>query len=118
MTAAKLNLPAIEKGATYRHTLIWKDKNNVPVNLTDCTAKIQVREDIASDMVLLEVSTENSYLVITSLSGKIDFYIPDEDTKTLLTEGGVYDLEIYHPNGDVTRLSKGTWIFIDEVTRD
>jgi len=48
MAASKLNLPAIEKGATYRHTLYWKDSSNVAINLTDCTAKLQVISNCSS----------------------------------------------------------------------
>lgn len=117
MTAAKLNLPAIEKGATYRHTLIWQDSIGVAVNLTGCTAKMQVREEILSTAALLELSTENGRITITPAAGQIDLYIADEDTQVLTGAGGYYDLEIYHQNGDTTRLSEGVWPFSDEVTR-
>ena len=92
MSASKLNLPAIEKGATYRHTLYWKDSSNVAINLTNCTAKLQVRETIDSASPLLELSTVNLGLVITPLLGKIDLYISNETTTVLIGTGGVYDL--------------------------
>lgn len=117
MSAARLNLPVIEKGATYRHTLTWADALNVPINLTGCTAKLQVRETIDSALILLELSTANTGLVITPLIGKIDFYISDEITTTLVGIGGVYDLEIYFANGDTTRLVEGKITFKPEVTR-
>jgi hypothetical protein len=117
MPAAKLNLPVIEKGATYRHTLYWKDSSNVAINLQGCTAKMQVRESKSAATVLLELSTQNAGLVITAATGKIDIYISDENTATLPASGGVYDLEIYHGNGDTTRLCEGTLEFSDQVTR-
>jgi hypothetical protein len=117
MSASKLNLPAIEKGATYRHTLLWKDSLNTPINLTGCTAKLQVRETIDSSIVLLELSTVNLGLVITPLLGKIELYISDETTTLLNGIGGVYDLEIYFNNGDTTRLIEGKVTFKAEVTR-
>jgi len=117
MSASKLNLPAIEKGATYRHTLLWKDSLNVAINLTDCTAKLQVRETIDSSIVLLELSTANLGLVITPLLGKIELYISDEATTVLTGIGGVYDLEVYFDNGDTTRLIEGKVVFKPEVTR-
>jgi hypothetical protein len=117
MSASKLNLPAIEKGATYRHTLYWKDSSNVAINLTNCTAKLQVRETIDSASPLLELSTVNLGLVITPLLGKIDLYISNETTAVLIGTGGVYDLEIYFNNGDTTRLVEGKVVFKAEVTR-
>jgi hypothetical protein len=117
MAAGKLNLPSIEKGATYRHTLYWKDKSNVAINMTGCTAKLQIRETISSPTVLLELSTTNGYIIITGTIGKIELYIPDEVTTLLVGSGGIYDLEIYWTDGDITRLVEGKWAFKDEVTR-
>lgn len=117
MTAAKLKLPVIEKGATYRHRLLWKGANGQAIDLSSCTAKMQVREDAEADLALVELSTENGGITITPEAGQIDFYIAGADTAALLTEGGVYDLEIYHPNGDVTRLCQGEALFSDAVTR-
>ena len=117
MPAGKLKLPPIEKGATYTHTLTWKDSTNTPINLTGCTAKLQARPDASSAIVLVELSTTNNRIVITPLEGKIQLYISDEDTTTIQGLGGVYDLEIYHPNGYTTRLLEGKWSFKPEVTR-
>ncbi len=117
MPAAKLNLPIIEKGATYRHSLFWKDSANVAINLQGCTAKMQVRITKLSETVLLELSTENGGLVIIAAAGQIDIFISDEDTATLPANGGLYDLAIYHGNGYITRLCEGTLEFSDQVTR-
>jgi len=117
MPAAKLTLPPIEKGATYRHTLYWKDKNGTAINLTGCTAKMQVRESTDSTTVLLELSSDNSRILFTAIDGKIELYVSDEDTALLSGLGGVYDLEVYHPNGDTTRIIEGKIAFKPEVTR-
>jgi len=117
MPAAKLNLPPIEKGATYKHSLIWKDGTGVLMDLVDCQAKMQVREAVESDIVLIELSTSNGRITIIPVEGKIDLYVSDEDSSILETVGGVYDLEIYHPNGETTRLIEGKIIFKPEVTR-
>lgn len=116
MSASKLNLPSIEKGATYRHTLFWKDSLNAAINLTNCTAKLQVRETLLSS-ILLELSTENGGLTITPLLGKIDLYVSSATSTLLEGLGGVYDLEIYYTNGDTVRLVEGKLKFVPEVTR-
>lgn len=117
MSASKLNLPSIEKGATYRHTLFWKDSTNTPINLTGCSAKMQIRDTIDSTVVRLELSTINNRLLITPLLGKIDLYISDIDTTALVGLGGIYDLEVYFSNGDTARLIEGKITFKPEVTR-
>ena len=48
MAAAKIELPIIEKGATYRHTLVWNDTLGMPINLTGATARMQVRSSVIS----------------------------------------------------------------------
>lgn len=117
MTAARTVLPSIEKGATYRHTLIWKDSTGNVINLTGCQAKLQVRESITSGNVLLELSTTNGGIIITPLLGKIELYLASAASTSLDGTGGVYDLEVYFSNGDVTRLIEGKISFKDEVTR-
>ncbi len=117
MSASKLNLPSIEKGATYRHTLFWKDSANTAINLTGCTAKMQVRDNAEASIIRIELSTTNNRLTITPLLGKIELYISDEDSTTLIGLGGVYDLEVYFANGDTTRLIEGKITFKPEVTR-
>jgi len=117
MSASKLNLPSIEKGATYRHTLFWKDSANTAINLTGCTAKMQVRDNVEASIIRIELSTTNNRLTITPLLGKIELYISDEDSTALVGLGGVYDLEVYFANGDTTRLVEGKITFKPEVTR-
>lgn len=117
MPAGKLNLPALEKGATFTHSLFWKNPDNTPTDLTGCTAKLQVRSDPYSSTIMLELSSANSRISIDPLLGQIDLYVSDEDTTALIGLGGVYDLEIYHPNGYTTRLVEGKWQFKPEVTR-
>lgn len=115
--AAKLSLPAIEKGATYSHILYWKDKTKIPMDLTDVTAKMQVRETVESSTILLELSTENGGITITSLEGKLVLALSASQTTALVGLGGVYDLELYYSSGKVVRLIEGRIVFKPEVTR-
>ena len=137
MSAAKLTLPIIEKGATYRHVLYWKDctyetavangyvgteqswndSTSNAIVLTGCTAKLQVRESAEASVVILELSTVNQGIVITPTTGKIALYVSDDISTALVGTGGVYDLEIYFPNGETTRSIEGKVVFKDEVTR-
>jgi hypothetical protein len=120
MAAAKITLPVIEQGATYRHTLVWMQLDGTtPINLVGCTAKMQIRSVVTSSTVILELSTANSRLVIDGALGKISLYVPDEDTTALeAIKGAVYDLEVHFPDGTVTRLCEGKISISAEVTRN
>jgi hypothetical protein len=109
----KLNLPPIQKGATYKpRSIFW-----VGVDLTGCTARMQVRETVTSTVLLLDLTTANGRIIITPLTSKIQILVDVITTTALLTLGGVYDLEIVFPDTTVTRLVEGKLAFIDEVTR-
>lgn len=136
MSASKLVLPVIEKGSTYSHALYWKncsyleavtagytdieqnwlDSTANATNLTGCTAKLQVRVSLNSD-ILLELSTLNGGIIITPTFGKIVLSASATTTTALNGTGGIYDLEIYYTGGNIVRLIEGKVVFKAEVTR-
>jgi len=59
MPAHKVKLE-IDQGATFDKTFTWKTgtkTNAVPMDLTGCKARAQIREELESDAVLLELRT-------------------------------------------------------------
>jgi hypothetical protein len=117
MSAAKVNLPVIEQGATYRHTLYWKDAAGLAIDLFACTAKMQIRVTADSSAVICELSTVNGRLILTATEGKIELVIPSSVTKAIKPITAVYDLEVSFTNGDVIRLIEGSVVVKAEVTR-
>ena len=117
ITPAKLKLKIIQ-GATFRKALVWlaPDKKT-PIDLTGCTARMQVRSEIESPTVLLELTTENGGIVIDGPAGKLTLRISPTATAAITWESGVWDLEVVHPSGDVTRLVQGSISVSREVTR-
>ena len=117
-TPAKLKLKIIQ-GATFRRLLVWLAPDKItPIDLTGCTARMQVRSEVESPTVLLELTAENGGIVIDGPAGKLILHLPPAATAAIAWESGVWDLEIAHPNGDVTRLAQGTISVSPEVTRD
>lgn len=117
-TPAKLKF-TIYQGATFRKRLAWKaGKPSVAVDLTGCTARMQVRAEVESAAVLLSLTTTNGGIVLGGATGTVDLYVSDEDTAAITWGGGVWDLEIEHPAGEVTRLAQGSISVSPEVTRD
>lgn len=118
MSAAKLKL-AIEQGATFRKVLTWKAGTPaVPVNLTGCTARMQIRKEIANATPYVTLTTENGGIVLGGAAGTIELIITPTATAAITWASGVYDLEIVFSPTEVRRLVYGPVTVSPEVTRD
>ena len=108
----------ILQGATFRKRWTWKP-GGVPMDFTGCKARMQVRAEIGSTVVLLELTTENGGIVLGAEPGTIDLYISAIDTAVIAWESGVFDLEIQYAAGpdEVDRLIYGAVTVSREVTR-
>lgn len=115
-TPAKLKF-TIYQGATFRRPLRWLNPDKTPIDLTGCAARMQVREDIDAPAVLLELSTDNGRIALGGTAGTVELLVDAVTTAAIAWESGVWDLEIAHPGGDVTRLAEGPISVRREVTR-
>lgn len=111
-----------EQGATFTRSLTLYNPtiNGVPgepVDLTGYSARMQVRPEVDSPDVLVELTTENGYITLGGPLGTMDLYIPADVTKNIDSDGR-YDLKIYNTVGAVYRVIKGPFVVDPEVTRD
>jgi hypothetical protein len=108
----------ILQGETYNEVVTWKTGTPAtPVDLTGCTARLQVRPTIDSATALLSLTTENGGLVLGNNLGTVRRIISAAATAAFSWDSGVYDLEIIFPDGTVRRLLAGTVSVSKEVTR-
>ena len=107
----------IEQGATFVRSFVWKASEGTPVNLTACTARMQVRQSYSADDILLNATTENGRLQISGPDGKVTLFLPADVTAAIAWRRGRYDLEIVAPDGTVTRLLEGQITVSKEITR-
>ena len=108
----------IIQGATLRDVTTWKAGTPaVPVDLTGCTARMQVRLKVDDETVLVELTTANGGITLGGTAGTVTIYMSDEATAAINWKSGVYDLEIEFGNGDVRRLMYGGVSVSPEVTR-
>lgn len=115
----KLNLK-IYKGETFRHVLRWQDESETPINLTNYSARMQVRKKIDDVTPLLSLTTENGGIELGGTAGTITLYISAADTTALTWTDGVYDLEVAVVVGaieEVVRVVEGKIVTYKEVTR-
>lgn len=116
---AKLNLPVIKRGSTWRYWLQWVDDDDQPILLNDCDINMHIRSNVSSPVILIDLSLANERITKVDETGEIFLHLPFVVTAFINREMefGVYDLEITHPNGDVTTLIEGEVPFSKEVTR-
>jgi len=102
------------QGATFRYVLTWLE-DDVAKNLTNYTARMQVREHINATTTLLDL-TSGSGITLGGAAGTITIEVAATTTDDIKPGLYVYDLELV-TGSTVTRLVEGTFMVSGEVTR-
>lgn len=105
----------IEQGATWSITITW-EVDGSPVDLTDYTARMQIRRKHDSDDALLDI-TDDDAITLGGVAGTIAILLSDDETAAIPAGLHVYDLELEASDGTVTRLLQGSCNVDAEVTR-
>ena len=105
----------IEQGATFNLLMTWRI-NNVAVNLTGYTARLQARVDVDETETILSLTT-GAGITLGGAVGTITLDQTATQTALLPTGEYVYDLELQSSGGIVTRLLQGELNISAEVTR-
>jgi hypothetical protein len=105
-----------DQGATFERLLTIEESSGDPMNLTGYTARMQVRPEIESGDVLVELTTANGRLVLGGAAGTIAMSLSPATTATIDSDG-FYDLEIISAAGAVHRVLRGRFVVNLEVTR-
>jgi len=122
MAAGKYSF-IIEQGATTNFGILYQDSNKEYIDLTGFEGRMQLRPNINSSTVYLQLSSSlnNDGTGITiDPSGSISIYISSCTSSMLTFDQAVYDLEIYSGSGAcpyVVRLLEGNIKLSKEVTR-
>lgn len=118
MTAFKYNLN-IDQGATFSDKVVWKTGElKTPVDLTGCTAKMQIRDKVESPTLLLELNTSNNSIILGGVAGTIEFNISAQITEQIKWKTGVYDMKITFPDGKVIKKLYGSVTVTSSITRN
>jgi hypothetical protein len=107
---------SLQQGATWILSFEWLDDQAAPIDLTGCTAKMHMRQATGAPL-LLELSTENGRISLAGATGVIELHVDAASTSLLTTQVGVYDLLVYHPNGQVDRVIFGSFALSLAVTK-
>lgn len=113
MTPGKYNM-ICPQGATFSKTLTWTI-NDVAVDLSGYTARMQARDKIGGSCIVVNITTENSGITLDS-QGNINLLISSADTSIINAKDYVYDLEL-DSGSEVYRVIEGKFIVTPEVTK-
>ena len=105
-----------DQGATFSRVITWKNSNGTPIDLTNYTARLQVRSNYPSSTVLLDLTTENGGITLGGVLGTITLAATATATAAIAADQYVYDLELI-TGSNVTRVVEGSFTVTPEVTR-
>ncbi len=111
----------IYQGSTFRFGLRLKaGRDGPPVDLSGCQARMQFRRAWNASDIVWDLSTAASTLTLGGTAGTIRGIIDAEASAAVSAtkvRRGVFDCELYYPDGDTWRAFKGLFILDPEVTR-
>jgi len=105
----------VYKGTTFSLAPVWKI-DNLPVDITGYTAKMQVRAS-ADSSVIVELSTSNGRAVISGALGKTTLTLTASETTALAAGNYFYDLNLTSPSAVVTKILEGSFVVEVSVTQ-
>jgi hypothetical protein len=105
-----------EQGATFTREITWLDSEGVPVNLTNYTARMQVRATASAASTLISLTSSGGDITLGGTAGTINITISATATAGVAAGCYVYDLELVDGT-TVYRILQGDFTVDAEVTR-
>ncbi len=107
------------QGVNFLQAFYYFDANDRPIDLTDCTARMQARATVnAEDPPILDWSSETDEIIIDGNAGSVIVSVSAADTADIEQYAdAVYDLLLTFPGGFVQQLVSGPISIVGRVTR-
>ncbi len=114
MKPAIINL-TLYQGSTFRKSFQWLS-GSTPTDLTNCSIRMQVRQDYYSEVVS-EFNSTSGLTITDAPLGKFQLVISATSSALFTASKYVYDIEITFPDASVYRVIKGELTLDREVTK-
>lgn len=90
----------IEQGSSFKMSLIYKDQNGTPVNLTNWCARLTWKTNTNTIQVFSSNNTDYSVyqFSIDAAAGKLTLMLPAVTTNSFSFSSAKYDLELQSPD--------------------
>lgn len=108
----------MDKGTTFVSTVVWKDSNGDPIDISNYEARMHIRRATTGNALIHSLSSTAGDIVIDGPNGALQLTIAASDSAAFPAGKHVYDLEIESNTGIVVRLIRGTFVVISEVTHE
>jgi len=117
----------IEQGSSFKVTIVYKDANNVPVDIRDWCARLTWTTNVGDTTTFTSENTDLSlynFVIANDDSGLITFELPSNTTNGYSFKNAKYDLElqsdddIYTGGGKyTTRILYGTITILSRYSK-
>ena len=99
MAASKYDF-AIEQGTSFKISLIYKDSNGNPINLTNWCARLICRTNTNTTLTFSSDNLDHGVykFIIDDIAGKLTLMIPAVTTNSFNFNTAKYDLELQSPD--------------------
>ena len=97
----------VDQNTTFSFTVEYLDNNNLPINLTGATAKMQVRDTKGGSKLAFTLSSPTSGIVIDQPAGKLTVTMSQAQTNSLFYPKSSYDIMVTDSNGNRIKLLEG-----------
>lgn len=90
MSAATYNLN-IDQGSIFKKSLVVKDDQNNLIDLTGCSAAMQIRPYRSSNEILVNATTSNGHLTVNQATSEIEINLSEQQTMNLIYSKSIYE---------------------------
>lgn len=107
-------LPPVKNGDTWSFSFVWSN-NNTPIDLSGCSAKMQVRD--RAGLLMATASSTAGEITINGPTGTVAVTFPATSTASVPAGQYLSDLQITFTNGTVQSSSTVSITVEEGITR-
>lgn len=107
----------VPQGVSYPVRMRWLSAPGVPVDLTGCEVRAQLRRAFSDAVPAVSCTMENGSAVLDVATGFFGFDLHPAVTSAIPATKYFYDLDVRAPSGQVTRAMQGAITLTPEVTK-
>ena len=97
----------VDQNTTFTFTVEYKDNDGDPIDLTDCTAKLQVRDTKGGSKLAFTLTSPSAGIVIDAALGKLTIKMTPTQTSKLFYPKSSYDVIVIDSNSNRIKLIEG-----------
>ena len=97
----------IDQNTTFTFTIEYKDENDAPIDLIDCSAKLQVRDTKGGSKLAFSLTSPAGGIIIDEPNGRLTIKMTPTQTNKLFYPKSSYDIMLTDSNLNKTKLLEG-----------